>query len=231
MRQRRDRSENHPRLRPEAPVCHPAAAPNPEPSILLLGAILFVIPMSPGLANAETIRQSDNDTSAINDVLAKGGQAVLLNNGKPYLINDPLVFAAGAELTGQPGTVIEMAVPKPFFKIPAGAHDVKIRDITFDGTMLHAARPAIACYAPNFSWVGGGMRYGAPLFLLPGCDSALIQRVTVTFSSSGRSPYSRRQRSAGPGFGIREQCRIRHMGYRGLERLQTERKLEQDEWH
>src|SRR5215467_9333044 len=90
MRQHRDRSEKHPRLRPEAQVCHPASAPNTKPSILLLGAILLVIPMSSGLGNAETIRQSANDASAINDVLAKGGQAMLLNNGKPYVINDTL---------------------------------------------------------------------------------------------------------------------------------------------
>src|SRR5215467_11778270 len=143
MRQRRDRCERHPGRRPGAQVFHPASAPNTKPSILLLGAILLIFPMSPGLGNAETIRQSDNDASAINDILAKGGQATLLNNGKPYVINDTLVFAAGAELTAQPGTIIEMAVPKPFFRIPTGAHDVKIRDITFDGIRLHAARPAI----------------------------------------------------------------------------------------
>jgi hypothetical protein len=151
---------------------------------IVLGTIVVIVPSS-NLGSAETIGPSSDDTSAINAVLSKGGQAMLVNSGTPYVINDTLVFAAGAELSGQHGTVIAMTAPKLFFRIPPGAYDVKIRDITFDGTRLHGASPAIPCYGSNFSWIGGGMHYGAPLFLLPGCDGALIQRVKITFSSAG----------------------------------------------
>jgi Right handed beta helix region len=154
-------------------------------SAIALLATPFIVAMTPDLARAETILPSGDDAAAINAVLAKGGQAMLQNTGKPYVLNDSLVFAAGAALVAQPGTVVELAVAKPFFKVPAGAHDVKIRDVVFDGSRLSVARPAVPCYAPNFSWIGGGMRHGAPLFLLPGCDGAFIQRVRIDFSSAG----------------------------------------------
>jgi hypothetical protein len=150
---------------------------------MLLVPILLVVPPARS-AGAVTIMPSDDDATPINAVLANGGQALLVNNGKHYVIRDTLVFAAGAELAGAPGTIVELAAAKPFFRVPAGAHDAKITDITFDGSRLHAARPAIECRAPNFSWVGGGMQVGAPLFLLPGCDGALIQRVKISLSSS-----------------------------------------------
>ena len=65
------------------------------------------------------------------------------------------------------------------------AHDVKIRDVTFDGSMLHVPRPAIACHSANLSWIGGGLSYGGPLFLLPGCDGTVIRGLKISFSSAG----------------------------------------------
>jgi parallel beta-helix repeat protein len=152
--------------------------------LLWVGSFL-IMSAYPGFGYPETILQSDDDASAINTVLSRGGKALLLNNAKPYVINSPLLFAAGAELVGQPGTIIRVAASIQFFRLPQTAHDVKIRDVTFDGSMLHVPRPAIACHAANLSWIGGGLSYGGPLFLLPGCDGTVIRGLKISFSSAG----------------------------------------------
>jgi len=127
---------------------------------------------------------SKDYTKVLNDTFHAGKIAFLPAKGSPYLVSDSLQFdVPGAGLVGEPGSVIAYVGKSTIFRILAP--HITFQDITINGSRLGSAdKPEAYCLAPHFSWIGGGMRFGGPIFLQQGSDDAEISNLKCEYCSA-----------------------------------------------
>ncbi len=127
---------------------------------------------------------SKDYTKILDETIAAGKTAFLPASGSPYVVSDSLQFdVPGAGLAGEPGTVIAYTGKSTLFRIRAA--NITFKDITFNGSRLGYAGKSIAySLAPHFHWIGGGMRFGCPIFLQKGSDDAVLENLKCEFCSA-----------------------------------------------